>query len=412
MGQVSKKKHGFSVFSVFFTFFIDNLGITLIFPILAPLFLNPEESIISPALSQNVKSALLGLFLGAYPLAQFLFAPIVGEFADHFGRKLAFLITTAIGFCGYVLCAFSIAHHWIILLFVSRLIMGIAAGNMSICLSTLSDLSDSKKTKVRYFGIGSVLAGITFVLGPFLGGKLSDPAVHPAFSLAFPLWIGVGLSGINWLFLLFAFIETLEEKSKEPFDFAKGVHNIQCAFKTPGINKVYAIYFFYLLSWNMLFQFIPAFLVTNFAASNSSIGDMSAIMGLCWILGNVLLYKVLLYRLRVKLILILGAFIAAVSIAVCAFLNTFVSFISVLGFAVLIASFGWPLCTTIISEKASKSMQGRILGLSQSVQSLAMMLAPLIVGPFLSKGSGIPFYISAGVSIIFGCLVIRKRISE
>lgn len=405
----AKKKHRFSVFSIFFTFFIDTLGATIIFPILAPLFLNPSETILSETLSYNVKAAILGLFLGAYPLAQLIFAPIIGEFADRYGRKISFLITTGLTLLGYALCAVSILEKWIFLLFFSRLIMGASAGNLSLCLSALADLSESAKAKVKYYGIGSMVAGITFVLGPFIGGKLSDPTVHYWFNLAFPMWIGTILTAVNWFFLAIAFVETHHKRSKEPFDFIKGIHNIQMAFRTPSIKKLYFIYFFYLLSWNMLFQFIPAFLVTNFAAKNSLIGDVSAMMGLCWVIGSFILYKGLLPYVKPKRLLIAGASLFATILVICAFLQDLVLFTGVLGLGVVVASFGWPLCAGAISDAAKGETQGRVLGLSQSMQSLAMMVAPIIVGPFLSKGSGTPFFIAAAASIVFGFLTIITK---
>jgi len=396
-----KKKHGFSLFSVFFTFFIDNLGATIIFPIFAPLFLRASTTVLPETMSYNVKAAILGLFLGAYPLAQLLCAPVLGDLADRHGRKRAFLLSTAFSLLGYILCAISIRHKWISLLFVSRLIMGASAGNLSLCLSALSDLSHSSKQKVRYYGIGSVVAGVTFVLGPFLGGKLSDPMVHSWFNLAFPMWIGAFLAFINWVFLAFAFMETHLSPSKEPFDVIRGLHNIQMAFKTPSIKRLYLKYFFYLLSWNMLFQFIPAFLVTNFGIRNSLIGDISALMGLAWIVGSLLLYKVLLPYFKPKGLLITGGAIFSVMVILCSFTRSLPLFTALLGCAVLIASFGWPLCTGAISNAAHGSMQGKILGFSQSMQSLTMMAAPIIVGPFLSKHSAIPFFLAAAASIVF-----------
>ncbi|MBM3191668.1 MAG: MFS transporter, partial [Chlamydiae bacterium] len=237
------KKVGFSLFSIFLTFFIDTLGVTIVFPIFAPLFLNPHEAILSGVLSYNAKAAILGLFLAAYPLSQLVFSPLIGEFADRCGRKRAFLITTTLTCLGYVLCALGIHHRWIYLLFFSRLLMGASAGNLPLCLSAIADLSDCKKTKVKYYGIGSMLAGLTFVIGPFIGGKLSDSTLHPWFNLSFPMWIGAFFAFINIIFLLFTFVETLHNKFGEAFDLMKGLHNIRLAFKTHEVKRLYAMYF-------------------------------------------------------------------------------------------------------------------------------------------------------------------------
>jgi DHA1 family tetracycline resistance protein-like MFS transporter len=412
MSRDSEKKHGFSLFSIFFTFFIDTLGVTIVFPIFAPLFLNPHETILPAFFSYNVKASILGVFLAAYPLSQLIFSPIIGEFADRCGRKKALLITTILTCIGYLLCAFSIDHKWIFLLFFSRLIMGASAGNLSLCLSAIADLSPTKKDRVKYYGLGSMLAGLTFVVGPFIGGKLSDVTLHPWFNLSFPLSVGAFFAGVNVLFLLFAFVETFCVKASQSFDFIKGLHNIQMAFKMPSVRRLYLMYFFYLLSWNMLFQLIPAFLVTKFSARSSLIGDISALMGLSWVIGSVILYKGFLPYFRSKTLLIVEALLFALAVFACAYLKNMWFFSAVLGFSVLIASFGWPLCTGIISNAVESQMQGKILALSQSIQSLAMMLAPIIVGPFLSKQSGVPFFIAAGFSLVFGILVTTTKFQE
>ncbi len=407
-----KAKRSFSLFSIFFTFFVDNLGATIIFPIFAPLILDPNKGFLPSEMAYGVKAALLGLFLAAYPLGQFLLAPVIGELADKYGRKLAFLLTTAGTLIGFILCALSITEKWVSLLFISRIIMGICAGNLSICLSALSDLSPSAKTKVRYFSLGSMVAGFTFVLGPFIGGKLSDPSVNPLFNSAFPIWIGSMLTAVNLLFLAFAFEETMEKNKYERFDFIKGIHNVQTALKTPSIKKLYLMYFFYLLSWNMLFQFIPAFLVANFSVSNSLIGDISAIMGGCWIAGSIILSKGLLHRIKNKTLLIMSAIAFAIFVVSAIFPRNLITFVVLLGVCVVFASFGWPLCAGAISSAASKEMKGKIFGLSQSIQSLAMMLAPIAIGPFISKHAGVPFFISAGISLLFAGIVIGTKVHE
>ncbi|MCB1110674.1 MAG: MFS transporter, partial [Chlamydiia bacterium] len=268
-----------SLFSIFFTFAVDNLGATIVFPIFAPLFLEPSRGLMPADASLAYKTTMLGFFLGIFPFMQFIFAPIMGEYADHHGRKKALFLTTFLTFIGYALSAFGIHHHSLSLIFIARMIMGVGAGNLSICLSSLSDLSPSPKKKTRYYSYGSAIAGLTFILGPFLGGKLSDPQVYPLFDSAFPMMIGAILGLVNVLFILFAFGETLENPSKAPFDFVRGLHNIQIALKTESIKRLYLIYFFYLFSWNIIFLFVPAFVVENFHLSNSRIGDVCALLG-------------------------------------------------------------------------------------------------------------------------------------
>jgi DHA1 family tetracycline resistance protein-like MFS transporter len=126
--EVVKQKT--SPFSIFFTFAVDNLGATIVFPIFAPLFLEPSRGLIGADASLAYKTTMLGLFLGIFPFMQFIFAPIMGEYADHHGRKKALLLTTFLTFVGYALSAFGIHHHSLFIIFLARLIMGVGAGNL------------------------------------------------------------------------------------------------------------------------------------------------------------------------------------------------------------------------------------------------------------------------------------------
>ena len=80
------KKRKLSLFSIHFTYFLDNLGWSIVFPIFAPLFLDPQNLIFSQNISIATRTTFLGIFLGAFPFAQFLGSPILGELIPGFKR--------------------------------------------------------------------------------------------------------------------------------------------------------------------------------------------------------------------------------------------------------------------------------------------------------------------------------------
>ena len=399
-----------SLFSIFFTFAVDNLGATIVFPIFAPLFLEPSKGLIGADASLAYKTTMLGIFLGIFPLMQFIFAPIMGEYADHHGRKKALLLTTFLTFIGYALSAFGIHHHSLFLIFFARLIMGVGAGNLSICLSSISDLSPSPKKKVRYYSYGSAVAGLTFILGPFVGGKLSDPAVYPLFTSAFPMLIGAILGLANVLFILFAFGETLENPSDKPFDLIKGIHNIQLALKTPSIQRLYLVYFFYLFSWNIIFLFVPAFVVENFHLSNSKIGDICALLGVCWIFGTGVLHRLFYHTVPPKWILLTSLVVFGGVVVFIPYPHFLKGFLFLLGGCTIVSGLIWPLCTSAISNAAPAHMQGKVLGLSQSMLSLTMMFSSVLGGLFLHAHSMIPFVFSSLSSLVAASILLKAKV--
>ena len=404
-------KSKLSIVSVFFTFFLDNLCWSIVFPLFAPYFLDPENVLFSKEVSQATRTTILSFFLMAFSLGQFLGAPILGEYADRSGRKKALGISVFFTLIGLGITAWSMGAHVLWLLFVGRLITGLFASNMSVCLAAVSDLSDTEKAKVKYFGYLSVLAGLSFILGAFLGGKLSDPTISRFFTPNFPLWVAASLSICNLFFISFGFKETGTIDLTKKFDFWESFRNVKEALRTEKIKRAYFVYFFFLFAWTILFQFTPVLVVYSFEFTSSDIGDLALFMGLCWAIGAAYLGKLLLnFFTSIK---ILEGCLCLFTLLIFSLLfpKHIYVVLPIVGLCVTIGGLAWPLFTNLISNLAPKQFQGKILGMSQSVQSLAMTVAP-VVGGMVSQGSiRFPFLVGAlsGLFAIFIYYSLKGR---
>src|SRR6185295_4045435 len=158
---------------------------------------------------------LLGWLFAIFPLMQFLATPILGQLSDRFGRKkvLAFSIFgTAVG---YVLFAIAILERNLPLLFFARALDGITGGNLSVAQAVIADVTPPKDRAKRFALIGAAF-GAGFVLGPYIGAKLSSPGIsffgifHTPhwFNPATPFWFTAILSFINFGLILFLLPET------------------------------------------------------------------------------------------------------------------------------------------------------------------------------------------------------------
>ena len=398
-----------TLFAIFLTFAIANISATIVFPIFAPLFLKAQSSIIPSSTPDSLRIIYFGVFLAAFPAAQFFFAPLAGEYADRRGRKNAFLATLVLEALGYGVSALGIYFNQLLTLFLGRVITGLSAGNMSICLAALVDLSENEKQKVHYFSVGSIVIGAAFVFGPFLGGKLSDPTIYPLFTKSFPMFLGMLLALLNFFLMLFLFKETLKNKSHEPFDLFKSFHNLQLAFRTGQIKTLYLIYFFYLLAWNFLYQFVPAFLVKRFGATTSTIGNVSAVMGVVWVLGGIIFSQLSQQPKKRRRILLVGLLIYSFA-SYCIQIPRHLShFYLITPFSVFFIGGMWPIFTSMISASAEQKIQGKILGLSQSIQSLTMMLAPLIGCIVVTHHISFIFALSSIFSLMAALLLTKVR---
>ncbi|MBX7067027.1 MAG: MFS transporter [Parachlamydiales bacterium] len=389
-----------SFFTLSFTFFVDYLSWAVVFPIFAPYFLDVNNQLFSPETPTGTRTMILGFFLMAFSLGQFLGAPLIGEYADKHGRKKALVWSVLIVFLGLVLTAYSMGNNDLFGLFAGRLITGIFSSSTSLCLSCASDLSDDEKGKMKNFGILSMLGGFAFVLGAFAGGKLSDPTVSAYFSANIPIWIAAGFTLINLIFIFFGFRETSVVNPDVKFHFLESFQNIKLALKTEKIKRIYMIYFLFFTAWTILFQFIPVLTVERFYYTNSNIGDLALFMGVCWAIGSGYINNFFVHRFDSKRVLEFCLIGFTVLCALIVYPHHIYSLMPIIGICVILGSIAWPICAGAISNTAPPQMQGKIMGLSQSVQSFAMTVGPVIGGIAFKSSLELPFFIASGISFV------------
>jgi len=403
------KRNNFSLAAIFFTFFMDYLSWAIVFPIFAPYFLHVHSGALPPDTSVAMRTTYLGLFLAAFSLGQFFGAPFLGEYADRHGRKRALAISVFCAFLGLALTAWSMEAHHLIFLFIGRLITGFFASNTTICLASIADLKERGEERAKHFSHMGFIGGLAFLIGAFLGGKLSDQTINASFFPSFPLWISTGLTLFNFLFILIGFVDRRGEKAGVKFDFFRAWKNIHEALRTKKIKTIYSLYFLFLFGWTILLQFTPVLMVKQFHYSNSNIGDLALFMGLCWALGSGVVNKILLHFFSSEKVLE-GSFLGFTLLSVCmVFPMQLYAVLSIVGGCIILAGVAWPLCTSLISSSAPNESQGKVLGISQSVQSLATTAAPIVGGLVSHLFLGSWFLLGALASLIASVLYFSLK---
>ena len=141
------------ILPIFVIVLVDLLGLTIIIPLL-PLY----------ATAFGASPFVIGLLAAAYPMMQFLGAPILGRLSDKYGRKPVLVISQIGTFVGFLLLAFA-NSLW--LLFVSRLIDGISGANIATAQAAISD-STTEKTRTQGLGLIGAAFGLGFIIGPVI----------------------------------------------------------------------------------------------------------------------------------------------------------------------------------------------------------------------------------------------------
>lgn len=296
------------------------------------------------------------------------------------------------------------------IILIGRLITGIGASNFTVCLAALADITGSSGVRGRYLSIGSMFGGLIFILGPFVGGKFSDTTEYSWASFDLPMWIGGVLSLINAICIPFLFKETLSVTKKLSLSGWK-LDNTLDIFRRKNVSIIYSILFLYFFGWNLIYQFTPAYLLQTFTMTNSQIGNLISLMGVFWIIGSGVFFQLERKFLSTKNILLISLTSMGVLSLCVGFAGRIWDIVLLIGFTVSFAGIIWPTCIVAISHIAGKNMQGKMLGITQSVQSLATLLAPLIGGTLLFISPSINYLVAAlfSLSAVFLALRIKKE---
>src|SRR5207245_2850543 len=118
----------------------------------------------------GARAAVVGLLMSSYSLAQFLFAPVWGRLSDRIGRRPILLLGLTGSVVGFTL--FGLAGTlW--LLFVGRVLMGIFGATIPTAQAAVADVT-APQDRARGMGLIGAAIGLGFILGPALGGLLSN----------------------------------------------------------------------------------------------------------------------------------------------------------------------------------------------------------------------------------------------
>ena len=145
---------------IFVTLLIDVMGWGLIIPVMANLIAELK------GIPVNIASTYGAALLSVFAITQFLFAPVIGNLSDRFGRRPV-LLSSLLGFgIDYIILALAPAYGW---LFIGRVIAGITGASFTTATAYIADIS-TNETRAKNFGLIGAAFGLGFVLGPALGG--------------------------------------------------------------------------------------------------------------------------------------------------------------------------------------------------------------------------------------------------
>lgn len=246
------------ILPIFVIVLVDLLGLTIIIPLL-PVY----------AASFGLNPAMIGVLGAAYPMMQFVGAPVLGRFSDRYGRKPILVISQVGTFIGFLMMAFATSG---LMLFVSRLIDGISGANIATAQAAITD-STTEKTRTQGLGLIGAAFGLGFTIGPVIAyGALAlsgNDYRAPALAAAF-------FSLLSILLTTFWFKETLPEEERGKSDDGKPAFSFKSmltAVTHPTVGILLVLMFAQQLAFGGFEQLLALFTLSNlgFNASGNAI---------------------------------------------------------------------------------------------------------------------------------------------
>ncbi len=382
-----KDKNAFIV--IFITIFIDLLGFGIIIPLL------PEFSF----KVLRIDESMIGVLIGIYSLMQFVFTPVWGSLSDIYGRKPILLISLAGNVISYFIAFLVLSGMYpsLILLIVSRAFAGLFSANLSAAQAVVSDITP-KENRSKGMGILGAAFGLGFVFGPALGGVLSQN-----FGYGVPILLSGLFSLTAFILAVTIFKETLPDsvRKQNRHDF-KGVTIVNLrAVKDVIRNKkvgVYVIIFFFItFSFANIFGTFVLFAERSegLALDQEQVGFTLSFLGIVAAIVQLFFIKFFKNKIGEEKSIIYGNILVIAGLTLIPFAHT----VPVLLIIIALLGFGNglnnPMLLGLISTNVSAEEQGSVLGINQSLGSLARFLGPVwglfvyeygFIYPFLTGG--------------------------
>jgi MFS transporter, DHA1 family, tetracycline resistance protein len=371
---------------IFLIVSVDVLGLTIILPLL-PFY----------AEKYGASPAVVGLLVSSYAVCQLISGPMLGRWSDHMGRRPLLLVSQLGTFIGFLILAYANAL-WLI--FLSRVIDGLTAGNLSLAQAYISDVT-KPEDRAKSFALIGIAFGMGFLIGPAISGFLVQ------YSYQYPIFAAAALSATSILatyFLLPSGAPTAGDPLTPRKFTVLDWGNYLRYFRQPGLAPLLWQFLAFALTFSMFMSGFPLFAERRFNWHNQpfgpkEVGYVYAYLGLLGVILQGGLIGPLVKIFGEPNLVRAGFFCGMAGLAALGFTYGVLPLLLVAA----VASSGMgairPALTSLITQKAARSEQGVVLGLTQSLNSIAAIVAPAVGGLLIDHSLLAPWaLLAAGIS--------------
>ncbi len=333
-------------------------------------------------------TANIGLLITCFTIPGVFLTPVIGVFADRYGRKR--MLVPALFFFGLSGCCCGLAQDFDWLLFF-RFLQGLGAAPLgALNLTIISDLYQGR-TRTTALGLNAGALSLAVAAYPVLGGGLAAINWHVPFFLpvlAFP----VGL-------LVLRSLNNPEPKAQSKL--RTYMSNMLTGLRD---RRVLALFFATLCTFMLIYgpflTYMPVHMGHDFGATPFQIGLLMSISA--FVTGLIASQIGNLSRRFSEAVLFKGAFLVYGAACICLALMP-----SLWWFALPIFLFGMgqgmnvPCTQSLLSELAPAELRGGFMSMNATVLRLGQTIGPpIMAGMFALGGINCVFYGGAVIALL------------
>lgn len=384
------------------TILIDAIGIGIIVPV------RPDLITELTGLSLSEGALWGGVLIFIYALMNFLFAPVLGNLSDRFGRRPVLIAGLSILAIDYVVMAMAPNIWWLL---AGRTMSGIAAATFTTANAYIADVT-SPDDRAKSYGLLGAAWGMGFMLGPVLGGLVADWTE----STRAPFWLAAALAGANALYGWLILPESLPEQNRRPFEWARAntVGAFRMMARYPGVLGLLGAMACYQLAHDANPAIWAFYTMYKFDWDAGDVGLSLGFVGICLIISMGWLTGVAVPRLGEKRAILIGfgcagiAFLGYASASESWMMYAYTVFFALVGI-------GSSALRSVLSKQVPENAQGELQGAITSVVGLTAIVAPLLMtglfnafsGPEASPHvPGAPYYLASLAMVVSIFLVL------
>ena len=357
MAQTRKSAIGF----IFITLLIDIMGWGLIIPVMPELISRLKN------IPVNEASPYGAWLLSAYAVTQFIFAPVIGNLSDKFGRRPV-LLGSLIGFgIDYIFLALAPSYGW---LFIGRIIAGITGASFTTATAYIADIS-TVETRAKNFGMIGAAFGLGFIIGPALGGLLAGLGVRAPFYAAAILCL------LNTLYGYFVLPESLSKENRREFHWkrANPFGSFRLLKRYPVIGGLAISFFLIYIAAQSVQGNWSFFTIYRFQWSEKMVGISLAVIGLLVGIVQAGLTRIINPKLGNEKSIYAGLLLYSLGLVLFAFASD-----GWMMFAFLVpyclGGIAGPAIQSVLAGHVPPNEQGELQGALTSLMSLTTILGP------------------------------------